>query len=108
MNLNPEPLELIKSGLKNIEMRLYDKKRRTILKGDIIIFTNAKDYNDKLKVKVLELHRFDSFDKLYKVFNKIQLGYSEMEVALPSDMESYYSKEDIEKYGVVGIEIELI
>ena len=36
------------------------------------------------------------------------MGYSEDEEAKPEDMELYYSKEEQEKYGVVGIEIQLI
>ena len=37
-------------------------------------------------------------------------GYTEddIDTAAPADMDLYYSKEKQEKYGVVGIEIELI
>ena len=37
--------------------------------------------------------------------NKISIGYTENEIANPDDMLMYYSKEDIEKYGVLGIEL---
>ena len=36
------------------------------------------------------------------------MGYSEDEDADPKDMEQYYSKEEQDKYGVVGIEIKLV
>lgn len=46
--------------------------------------------------------------ELYKHFNKVSMGYKKSELADPKDMEKYYSKEEQAKYGVVGIEIELI
>ena len=36
----------------------------------------------------------------------MKLGYKEDEIAHYSDMEEYYSKENINKYGVIGIEVE--
>ncbi|MBQ1852397.1 MAG: ASCH domain-containing protein, partial [Lachnospiraceae bacterium] len=38
MQLQPEPFDLIKSGAKTIELRLYDEKRRKIRIGDEIVF----------------------------------------------------------------------
>ena len=35
------------------------------------------------------------------------VGYKEDEISDPSDMNEYYSKEDEERYGVVGIELKL-
>ena len=58
--------------------------------------------------KVKDIHNYKSFDELYKHFDKIKLGYEENEEANPTDMELYYSKEEQNKYGVLGIEIELI
>ena len=107
MNLHNDPFILIKMGFKNIEMRLYDEKRKEIKEGDIIEFTH-KDTLEKIKVKVINLHVFKDFEELYSNFNKQQLGYFPDEVADPSDMNMYYSPEKIEKYGVVGIEIKLL
>ena len=41
MQLQPEPFSMIKSGVKTIELRLYDEKRRKIRIGDEILFTNT-------------------------------------------------------------------
>jgi len=60
-----------------------------------------------IEVKVLRLHRYNSFEELYKHFDKVSLGYKPDEEANPSDMEKYYSKEEQSQYGVVGIEITL-
>ena len=40
MKLNNGPFDMIKNGTKDIEMRLYDEKRRKIKIRDNIDFTN--------------------------------------------------------------------
>lgn len=42
MKLQPQPFEAIKSGRKDIEMRLYDEKRKQIKKKDLIEFTSLE------------------------------------------------------------------
>ena len=110
MKLNPRPFDLIKSGQKTIELRLYDDKRSLVNIGDTIEFTNLSDNSEKLSVKVIALHRFSSFDELYAKLPLLKCGYTDETVssASPNDMLNYYSREQQGKYGVVGIEIELI
>lgn len=106
MNLQIEPFQMIKNKTKTIELRLYDEKRRKIKPGDIIEFNN--DITTEILVtKVIALHIYKDFKELYKHFNKIEIGYKENEVPDSRDMEQYYDKEKIEKYGVVGIELKL-
>lgn len=109
MKSRPNPFSKIKSGQKTIELRLYDEKRQMIFVGDRICFVNTKDDTDILVTEVKALHVFHSFDELYKHLPLLQCGYTEEDVdrALSSDMEKYYSKEEQELYGVVGIEIAL-
>lgn len=107
MRLHKGPFELIKNGSKTIELRLYDEKRQMINLGDTITFENRSD-GDKIQVKVISLHKYPSFEELYKHFDKVSIGYKEDEEANPKDMELYYSSEEQSKYGVVGIEMELI
>ncbi|MFQ6752130.1 MAG: ASCH domain-containing protein [Clostridia bacterium] len=107
LHLNNQPFLSIKSGNKTIEMRLFDEKRSKYCIDDILIFEN-RETSEKLKTKIINLHRFDSFVELYAKFHKIMLGYSINETADPKDMEIYYPIEEQEKYGVVGIEIEVI
>lgn len=110
MKLNPSPFEMIKSGEKTIELRLNDEKRQRIKIGDEIEFENTGDSTQVINARVLNLHRFCSFDELYKSLPLLKCGYTSDDVctARPSDMERYYSVERQKKYGVVGIEIELI
>lgn len=106
MRLNNGPFECIKNGTKTIELRLNDEKRSLINESDIIEFEN-RTTGEKLEVKVLRLHRYNSFEELYKHFDKVSLGYKPDEDANPLDMEIYYSKEEQDQYGVIGIEITL-
>lgn len=108
MRLNPSPFEKINSGQKTIELRLFDEKRQQVQAGDKIVFTNSAT-GETLKVTVVKLHRFDTFDELYKALPLTRCGYTDENVdkATPADMEQYYSVEEQKKYGVVGIEFEI-
>ncbi len=107
MKLHNEPFEKIKNGTKTIELRLYDEKRQLLKIKDKIEFTNRQTL-EKLLVEIENLYKYPSFEELYKHFNKISMGYNEDETPNPKDMEKYYSKEEQEKYGVLGIKIKKI
>ena len=107
MKLWDNPFKSIQSGRKTIEMRLNDEKRKLINVGDDIEFVNVET-GEKLRCEVVNLFKYASFDELYLNHNKVSIGYCEDEVADPKDMLKYYSASDIEKYGVLGIEIKLL
>lgn len=104
MRLHKEPFEKIKQGTKTIEIRLYDEKRQLVKVGDKIDFI-SRENGEIFSTQVIALHFFPTFSDLYKHFDKISLGYNENETANPNDMTKYYTKEEQDKYGVVGIEI---
>ncbi len=106
MNLAPRPFERIKSGRKTVEMRLNDERRRTIKVGDEIAFTHNES-GEILIVEVTALYPFGSFNELYSAFNLEVLGYAKDEISSPSDMNEYYTQEQQEKYGVLGIGIKV-
>ena len=81
MTLWDDPFNMISCGQKDIEMRLYDEKRRKINVGDTIEFTNKKT-NQKMEVIVINLHIYDSFEMLYSKFEKTRLGYKKDEIRL--------------------------
>lgn len=110
MNLNPRAFEMISEGRKTIEMRLNDEKRRTIREGDEIEFISTADSCKRLNCRVIKLHRFNSFEELYKSLPLTECGYKEENIsrADPADMEKYYSKEKQAEYGVLGIELAVI
>lgn len=107
MRLHNSPFELIKNGTKTIEMRLNDEKRQLISIGDTIEFEN-RITKEIILTEVTDLHKYNNFEELYPNFNKISLGYKKDEIASPKDMEQYYTKEEQNKYGVIGIEVKLL
>ena len=107
MHLREHPFYMIKSGKKDIEIRLYDEKRKKIQKGDTIEFSNVET-GQTIKTEVVDLHVCKDFASIYNNFDKTRLGYLENEEASPEDMQKYYSLEEINQFGVVGIELKLI
>lgn len=107
MKLRNDPFQMIKKGQKTIEMRLYDEKRKLVQVGDNISFTNIES-GETLLTKVKNLYIYPSFQELYQNFDPKVLGYEDGEEAHPEDMEQYYPKAKIKKYGVVGIEVKMI
>lgn len=109
MKLRHSPWERIASRRKTVELRLYDEKRQTIGIGDTIVFTDTQT-GARLRARVLALHRFSDFSALYAALPLAACGYSEEEIPTASyrDMEAYYTPAEQEKYGVVGIEIEVL
>lgn len=106
MNLDPAPFEMIKSGRKTIELRLWDEKRRRVVPGDTIVFTNTAT-GEKLSRIVAALHCFANFEALYRTLPLLQCGYTEEDIhtADPEDMARYYSAQQQSRWGVVGIEL---
>lgn len=107
MKLQPAPFESIKRGIKKVEMRLNDQKRKVIKQGDFICFTHIKS-GEQIFVIVKDKLHFSNFEELYNNFDKSVLGYEDNEVAHPNDMSVYYDKKEIEQNGVLAIVIELI
>ena len=95
----------IKCGEKDIEVRLDDEKRRLIKIGDKIEFTHI-DTGETILVEVVNLHRFDSFLELFNSFDHKRLGIGENDDA--SIMNKFYTKEEQDKYGALGIDIRII
>lgn len=110
MKLNSDPFNMIESGQKTIELWLNDEKRKNIRVGDIIEFSNCENIDKKILTKVINIHKFNTFNELYKKLPLDKCGYliEDLNKANASDMEKYYSFEEQCKYGVLGIELELI
>ncbi len=107
MNLWDDSFQAIKEGWKIVEMRLNDEKRSIIDVDDIIEFTNTTT-QEKMSCKVMNIYKYSDFAELYKHHDKISIGYKEDETANPDDMYAYYTREQVEKYGVVGIQVSVI
>ena len=109
MKLQPEYYNFILNGTKRIEIRLYDEKRQQIKIGDVIKFLKEPELNDSFNAKVIGLLRYNSFEEMFKDFDISILSDESMtKDELISVLEQFYTKEKQEKYGVLGIRIELI
>lgn len=108
MRLADEPFGKIANGEKTVEIRLYDEKRRAIVVGDTIIFYRSNSREARIIATVVGLNRFDSFIDLFrsKLYAKTGCGDLTPEESANS-MYAYYTQEQEQKYGVLGIEIKI-
>lgn len=104
MKLQESPFERIKNGTKTVEFRLYDEKRSKIKIGDQIEFSKLPDLQETILVDVLDLYREDKFETLFR-----KLIDDEDEIKRKTAaMYQYYSPEEEQQYGVLGIKISLV
>lgn len=106
MRLAREPFEKIASGQKVIESRLFDEKRQVINIGDEIEFSQNDDPAKTIKTAVQALYRYGSFKNLFLDFPSEYFGGASKEFLL-EEISQFYPREEQEKYGVVGIRIQL-
>lgn len=95
----------IKNGNKDIEVRLNDSKRQLIKIGDIIEFSHIDTY-ETLRVEVINLYKYKTFKELFECFPNNRLGLKDSDTY--SIMDKFYTEEEQNKYGSLGIEIRLI
>ena len=106
LKLQPKFFDFIKDGTKRIELRLFDEKRQQININDIIEFKIEPEQIDSLKVKVIGLLRYRSFEDLFEDFPiEILADRSMTKSELLNALEEFYTPEKQEKYGVLGIKI---
>mgnify|MGYP001018723597 FL=1 len=107
MNLQSKYFDFIKNGTKRIELRLYDEKRQQIKLGDSIEF--SKSENEKFKVRVIGLLRYETFSDLFNDFNISVLADQSMtKQELLNVLQEFYTPEEQAQYGVLGIRLELL
>lgn len=107
MNLTETPYGKVKSGAKIIESRLLDEKRQSISIGDIIEFQLNSEVAESVTAKVVALLQYPSFESLMSDFTPAKFG-GESKDELLSEIHQFYSPEEENKHGVLGIKIELI
>lgn len=104
VHLHLDIFEIVKSGTKDIEVRLNDEKRRNLHVGDTLIFLKRPHDDEKITKTVKALEYFPNFETLARHYEmkRIYLEGCPIEQYL-KEMERFYTKEDQEKYGVVAI-----
>lgn len=106
MKLRPDPFRMIFSGEKTIEFRLHDEKRSLLRKGDYIQFTAIADEERTVLAEIIDIFTAPSFVALEQKL--LEIGLLAQESFSPIEMRKYYSVEDEEKYGVMGIRIRVV
>lgn len=105
MKLHNEPFEQVKKGIKTVELRLYDMKRKALKVGDIIEFTNRLT-NEIIDVLIIDLKKASDFTQAFEEYNHSAMGFLKNE---ESDvMLKNYTEAEIQKYGVIAIEFQLL
>ena len=108
MKLKDKYYNYILHGTKRIEIRLLDEKRRKIKIGDTIRFYKLPDMNENIVVKVIDLLYYNTIEELIRD-NDMEL-LCDKKVTKEELIEIFnqiYSKEEQEKYGILGIKIAL-
>lgn len=99
----------IKEGIKNIELRLYDEKRRIISIGDTIEFLKQPKLKESIATIVEEIIVGKSFEEILERYPiTCFAGKNITKKELLNDLNKFYSKQMQEEYGVVGIKVKLI
>ncbi len=106
MKLNPKYFEYMKNGTKRIEIRLNDEKRKNIKIGDEIVFQKEPELKDEISTQIVNLIIKRNFKELIESLDISEYSdKSESEEKFLNDLYKFYTKEQEEKYGVVGIQI---
>lgn len=107
MKLARIPFDMIASGKKTCEARLYDEKRRTVDLGDIIVFHCADNDEAKIETKVIGLLRYETFGDMFAHTDPRKFGADDAE-RMAEAMLRYYKQTKQDMFGVLGIELELV
>lgn len=102
LHLLEEPFRLIGSGKKTVEVRLNDAKRRHLTKGDTLVFECLSN-GETIGARIKELKSFPSLQDLLESYESERLG--ESKTSLRKRVNYIYPLSDIERFGVLAIEI---
>lgn len=108
MRLHEGPFDRIASGVKKIEYRLNDEKRREIRIGDTITFYKRPEEMEKIVVKVTDLKHYEDLLSMYTASfdHYLRDMYETPQDAV--DDTPYYTDEDVRRYGCLAIHFEKI
>jgi len=105
MRLRREPFEAIKDGVKSVEMRLYDEKRRAIQPFDQIRFT-CEESSESLTREVCGIHVYPDFDALTAEFDPSELGFPSLtRDRICNYLAQFYTPDQIRTHGALAIRL---
>ncbi len=104
VHLHSDVFEIVKNGIKDVEVRVNDEKRRKLNVGDSLVFLKRPLEDEMIRVKVKSLEYYDNFKELVNHYDMKRIyleGYTK-EMYL-NEMERFYTEDEQKKYGVVAI-----
>lgn len=104
VHLHPDVFDIVSKGVKDIEVRVNDEKRRKLKVGDDLIFLKRPFDEESIYAKVVGLDYYNSFSELIENYEmaRIYLPNYTKEMWL-KEMARFYSDDEQYKYGVVAI-----
>ncbi|HEX6415988.1 MAG TPA: ASCH domain-containing protein [Candidatus Saccharimonadales bacterium] len=106
LKLADVPFRAIAGGKKVIESRLYDEKRQAIRLGDEIQFINREKSEETVTGEVIGLLRYQTFRELFEHNDPSKFDGPSVDWLL-NQISEFYSEENQQEDGVVGIEFKL-
>lgn len=108
MKLRAVYFEKIKSGQKVYEIRLNDEKRQLLKVGEVIIFRKEENLEQTLRVRVVDLIYFESFEAMVGTLGTREIGGDDSTVGeVVGAYHGFYSVENERKFGVIAIKLEV-
>lgn len=109
VHLHPDVFEIVKNGVKDVEARVNDEKRKKLKVGDTLVFLKRPLEDEFLKAQVTDLKYFKNFEEMgdFYEFKRLYLESYNLDMWL-KELSRFYTKEEIDKDGVVAIEFSLL
>lgn len=106
MKLNDNAFERMKKGLKKREYKVNDEKRQQVRIGDIIEFQKISNPEEKIVMDVIDIKYFKNLEDAVSAHfeEDFESRHHNIEEVVNSFYQ-YYSKEEIEKNGMVVLEL---
>lgn len=108
MKINDSAFERMKKGIKKREYRVNDEKRKLVRCDDIIEFQSLSNPEETIQMDVKKIEKFKTLEEA--IASHFEEDFSDRHKDIESAADSfyekgYYTKEEIEKNGIVVFEI---
>ena len=104
VHLHPEVFDIVLQGIKDVEIRVNDEKRRKLKVGDTLLCLKRPEEVETISAKVTDLVYFSNFQEVVDMYpmERIYLSTTTKEEYV-SLMKQFYSDEEVAKDGIVAI-----
>lgn len=108
MKINDNAFDRMKRGIKKREYRVNDEKRQLVRCDDVICFENLSNEKETVLMDVNGIEKFATLEEAVSSHFDEDFGkrYADVKSAVESFYQKgYYTKEEVEKNGMVIFEI---